>query len=520
VAGIAVCSRADCDLWQGLRTAVGQIGNQGRGECDLMESVERWGTYEFALEGPADGNPFVDVVFGARFRCGHRAVDVDGFYDGDGLYRVRFMPDTVGEWSFETRSNRSRLSGIAGEFRCICPSERNHGPVRVRDTQHFMYEDGFRYIPVGTTCYAWTHQGDALEEQTLATLKASPFNKIRMCVFPKDYDFNKNEPPCHAFEGSPETGLGYTRFNPVYFRRLEKRVGDLRDLGIEADIILFHPYDRWGYATMDAATDERYLRYVVARLAAFRSVWWSLANEYDLMKAKTVNDWDRFFRIIQECDPYQHLRSVHNWQDWPNFYDHGKPWVTHCSIQTNHVEKVGEWVRLYRKPVVVDECRYEGNIPHRWGSITAQEMVHRFWEGFIRGGYVGHGETYMHPEDILWWSKGGVLHGESPLRIGFLRMIFEEAPESGLWPVESSRELMLADRDKTYILVYFGMEQSVQKRIALPEGERYKLEIIDTWNMTVTPIDGEFSGTTTVQLPGRPHTAVRARKCGGVYKAP
>ncbi|NLU40720.1 MAG: DUF5605 domain-containing protein, partial [Firmicutes bacterium] len=125
----------------------------------------------------------------------------------------------------------------------------------------------------------------------------------------------------------------------------------------------------------------------------------------------------------------------------------------------------------------------------------------------------GHGETYMHPEDILWWSKGGVLHGESPLRIGFLRMVFEEAPESGLWPVESSRELMLADRDKTYILVYFGMEQSVQKRIALPEGTTYKLEIIDTWNMTVTPIDGEFSGMTTVQLPGRPHTAVRARKC-------
>jgi len=234
-----------------------------------MESVERWGTYELTLEGPADGNPFVEVVFGARFGLGHRTVDVDGFYDGDGLYRVRFMPDTVGEWSFETRSNRSCLSGITGEFRCVCPSERNHGPVRVRDTQHFVYEDGFRYIPVGTTCYAWTHQGDSLEEQTLATLKASPFNKIRMCVFPKDYDFNKNEPPCHAFEGSPETGFDYTRFNPVYFRRLEKRVGDLRDLGIEADIILFHPYDRWGYATMDAATDERYLRYVVARLASY-----------------------------------------------------------------------------------------------------------------------------------------------------------------------------------------------------------------------------------------------------------
>ncbi len=77
-----------------------------------------------------------------------------------------------------------------------------------------------------------------------------------------------------------------TRFNPAFFRHLEKRVGQLRELGIEADLILFHPYDKghWGFDRMDAAADDRYLRYVVARLAAYRNVWWSLANEYDFMK--------------------------------------------------------------------------------------------------------------------------------------------------------------------------------------------------------------------------------------------
>ena len=351
--------------------------------------------------------------------------------------------------------------------------------------------------------------GDCRSHYKLATLKASPFNKIRMCVFPKHYDFNRNEPPHHAFEGSVESGWDFTRFNPEFFRHLEKRIGDLRELGIEADVILFHPYDRWGYSTMDAATDERYLRYIVARLSSYRNVWWSLANEYDLMK-KTISDWDRFFRIVQECDPYQHLRSIHNCR---SFYDYGKPWVTHCSIQSNDVDRVSEWIRLYRKPVVVDECRYEGNIPHRWGSITAEEMVHRFWEGFVRGGYVGHGETYMHPEDILWWSKGGVLYGESPSRIRFLRDIIEEAPEGGLWPVESSRDPMLSDESQTYFLVYFGMSQSIQNTISLPENARYRLEVIDTWNMTITPVKGEFSGLTAVSLPGRPHIAVRAKRC-------
>jgi len=74
-------------------------------------------------------------------------------------------------------------------------------------------------------------------------------------------------------------------------------------------------------------------------------------------------------------------------------------------------------------------CQYEGNIPRRWGNISAQEMVRRFWLGTARGSYVGHGETYLHPEEILWWSKGGVLHGESLRRIAFLRRIIEEGPE-------------------------------------------------------------------------------------------
>jgi hypothetical protein len=298
--------------------------------------------------------------------------------------------------------------------------------VSVRSQFHFVYADGAPYIPVGTTCYVWNHQRDALEECTLETLKTAPFNKLRMCVFPKHYDYNQNEPVYHPFEGAPignGTRWDFTRFNPVFFQHLESRIGDLLKLGVEADLILFHPYDRWGYSTMDRATDERYLRYIVARLAAYRNVWWSFANEYDLMPAKTMQDWDRLFQLVQECDPYQHLRSIHNCRE---FYDHAKPWVTHCSIQSSDLARAAEWRKLYRKPVVFDECCYEGNINHGWGNIPAQEMVHRFWEGFARGGYVGHGETYVHPEDILWWSKGGALHGQSPQRIAFLRRIMDQ----------------------------------------------------------------------------------------------
>lgn len=469
-------------------------------------TTERWSIFELSLKGPMAGNPFLDVELSAAFRYKHRVVKVEGFYDGDGVYRIRHMPDELGDWHYETRSNVAALDGITGSFQCTPASEGNHGPVRVYRTYHFAYEDGTSYFPFGTTCYAWTHQGDPLEERTLETLKTAPFNKLRMCVFPKHYAFNQNEPEYHAFETRKEGEFDFERFNPAFFQHLERRIGDLRDLGIEADLILFHPYDRWGYATMPPEVDDRYLRYVVARLSAYRNVWWSMANEFDLMEGKTMQDWDRFFRIVQAHDPCQHLRSVHNCRV---FYDHSKPWVTHASIQRSTLEQVDQWRDQYRKPVVVDECQYEGDIPQNWGNITAQELTHRFWEGCTRGGYVGHGETYLHPEDILWWSKGGVLHGQSPSRIAFLRRIVEEGPT--LDPVDMSWDLTQSGTDD-YRLIYTGRHRPAYKEIALPEEGAYTIEIIDTWEMKLTPLEGTFSGRCRIDLPAKPHIALRIRR--------
>jgi len=474
-------------------------------------TAERWDIFEVALEGPTEGNPFLDVTFGATFTHGHRAVEVEGFYDGvnddrsSGIYRVRLMPDEVGEWRYTTRSSAADLDGKTGGFTCTPAEEGNHGPVHVHNTYHWQYADGTPHFSFGTTCYVWNHQGDAMETQTLETLKDAPFTKMRMCTFPKHYTYSHNEPEYHAFEIKDDGTFDLERFNPAFFQHLEQCIAGLRDLNIEADLILFHPYDRWGYAEMPSEVDDRYLHYIVARLAAYRNMWWSMANEFDLMKAKSMEDWDRFFKTVQTLDPYQHPRSNHNCRV---FYDHGKPWVTHCSIQRSDLENVNRWRDEYRKPVVVDECQYEGNIPFNWGNISAQEMTHRFWEGFVRGGYVGHGETYVHPDDVLWWSKGGVLHGQSAPRIAFLREVMEAGPQ--IDPLTTNWNLTESG-DDVYRLVYMGRHQPVSKTLRLPEDRQYTIDVIDTWEMTISRLDGTYSGECSVGLPGKPHVALRVR---------
>lgn len=489
--------------------------------------IERWGSMEVALTGPSKGNPFIEVELAATFRQGQRGVKVPGFYDGDGNYKIRFMPDSVGTWSYQTTSNRPELNGKAGQFEVVAPGAGNHGPMRVKNTWHFAYEDGTPFWQVGTTSYAWAHQSEALEQQTLSTLAAAPFNKIRMAVFP-NHDV-KHAPPRYPFEGTAPREWDFSRFNPSFFRHLEQRVAQLRDLGIEADIILFHPYDKgyWGFDRMPDEVNQRYLRYVVARLAAYRNVWWSMANEFDFMKEKTVPEWDSYFQTVQANDPYQHLRSIHNGLA---LYNHTKPWVTHVSFQSGAIAEDYERAVLlrdvYNKPIVYDEVKYEGDFPRRWGQLSPEAMVLRFWQGAIAGTYVGHSETYRDPDDFMWLAKGGVLRGQSPARLAFFRRILSESPAGGLEPIDKWQGHPFAGKHAQYYLGYFGAQKPaswpfVLHKTGLKDGMKFRAEVIDTWNMTVTPVEGVFEikqqdaynfadkDGRSIALPGRPYMAVR-----------
>ena len=495
--------------------------------------VEQWGIFELTLPGPAEGNPFTEVRLSARFTQGDRTVQAAGFYDGDGVYRVRFMPETAGEWRYETASNRPELSGKAGTFTVTPPSPGNHGPVRVAHTFHFAYADGTPYRQLGTTCYMWTQQPDAQQELTLQTLAAAPFNKLRMFILPQGRSSRALR--LYPFEGTPPRTWDLTRFNPAYFRHLEQRIRQLGELGIEADLILFHPYDQaLGFNSMDAASDDRYVRYVTARFAAHRNVWWSLANEYDFNRAKAETDWDRLFQVVQAGDPYGHLRSIHNGY---RIYNHTQPWVTHASLQQGAAvlepERAVIYRDVYRKPVVFDEVKYEGNNSRRWGRLKAEELVLRFWNGTVAGSYVGHGEAINSPgvSGGAWLSSGGTLRGESAARLAFLKKILDEGPPEGIEPIDKWQERRMGGKAGEYYLVYFGAHAPAAWPFSLYKngvsaGVKFTAEVIDTWNMTVAPVDGVFElkqkdaydfidkDGRAVPLPGQPYMAIRIRRVG------
>jgi hypothetical protein len=327
-----------------------------------------------------------------------------------------------------------------------------------------------------------------------------------MCLLPKPV--GSGGLFAYPFEGDASGRSDYMRPVPAYFRHIEQRIQDLRKLGIEADVILFHPYDAWGYKAMPAEADDHYLRYAIARLSAYRNVWWSLANEYDLIKTKTPSDWDRFFRIVVASDPYSHLRSIHYSRV---FYDYSKSWVTHASLQNFEFEKAAEWRAAWNKPIIYDEIQYEGNIARRWGNLSPQEMTRRFWLATVAGAYATHGETYISKDGKPVWSDGGALHGASPARIDFLRKIIEESTRVGLNEFDGSYYLSAGAPNELY-LWYFDYHQPGEYEFPLPEKGQFQAELIDPWEMKITPVGNTFSGKTKLQLPGAPYQAIRFRK--------
>lgn len=509
------------------------------------QQIEQWKSFELAIKAKTQKNGFKDVIFTATFSNGDTTISTNGFYDGAEVYKVRFMPTSAGTWQYKTSSNLVALANKKGSFECVKPGKDNHGMVRVADVNNFKYADGKNYYSFGTTAYAWTHMGQETQEMTLKSLRQSGFNKLRFCVFPKNYNLVVEEPTIYPFEikGVKKDAAGnevkiwdFDRFNPAFFQHLEQRIQDLDKIGIEADLILFHPYDkgRWGFDAMPNEVNIRYVKYVIARLSAYKNVWWSLANEWDYVKSKTKSDWDLIAKTIAASDPYKHLSSIHG--ATASYYEYWKPEFSHVSIQdetpVQSPASAAILRNIYHKPIISDEVGYEGNLKSRWGRYSPEEMTWLTWNGVMGGTYVTHGESYLFKDarDTIFWAKGGEFKGTSWKRIAFLRKIIEALP-GPLSLADISRDNMTATAGNGHYMVYFGKQMNDSWIFNLPvkngafenlkPGTRFKVEIIDTWDMSIKEYPEIFETSAEndyrlydkdlkkVRLPLKPYIALR-----------
>ena len=456
----------------------------------IQNEVPCWSVHEIMLTATREqANPYTQAGVTSVFTGpGRITKEVSGFWDGDSTFRIRFTPTALGKWSWMTTSADPGLDRRSGVINCTAPDAGRHGFLR-RDQSNpysFVWDDGSRYFMWGQTYYdvmlnvmargGWKAGVD--------NTAAHGMNKIRLHVFAhknykagvEDMTYSQVVPFGGAF-----SNLNRDQLNIAYWQGLDEYVRYVESKGLVADLILFNPYGEnvmWG--TQDQ--DERYLRYILARYAAFPHVIWCVCNEWNYA-TKPRSYFDRMGAIIRNEDPWvkegANLRalSIHQGTridfsyfdaDWPvhaiiqygvrNNVQNSRPETTKDPVTRFHIgDEWGNASIVYNlghdMPVVNDEYGYIGEK----APVELTQTQHRqaMWGIAAAGGFGAVGDFRRpptgNPEITGDWL-------DAPEYDDIQHMVsFFETKGLEYWKMVSHNELKLAG-SRVYVLAEPGRQ--------------------------------------------------------------
>jgi hypothetical protein len=111
----------------------------------------------------------------------------------------------------------------------------------------------------------------------------------------------------------------------------------------------------------------------------------------------------------------------------------------------------------------------------------------------------------------------------------------EDGPAEGIEPIDKWQNPEYGGQPGKYYLVYLGRERPSTwdfklprppqtKGLAIEDSMRFTAEVLDTWSMTVTPVEGVFTlhkrtdyfygdkDGRKIPLPGKPYMAIRIKR--------
>ncbi len=474
-------------------------------------------------------NPFGDVVFEGAFEgpTGQRFV-VPGFYDGDGIWRVRFSPNAIGPWSFHLYA-RPRNPDLEAEglFEVRPSLARGYLQATPGKAWGFGYETGEPVMILGDTTYnlfGMAHCGADVQGFVRRRV-AQGFNllRVRLPVSPfhppegySSWQTRRTWP----WGGSEQSPL-LDRFNLDYFHTVDRVVALAEAEGMGLEMIM----EAWGFEFPFNRRDvfipeweELWMRYLIARYDAFSCVYfWTPMNEYeyypdgDWRYNPVADRWAiRISRWLKATAPHGHIVAMHNGPRQPAFAqrfaqdptavdailfqewgtrDAQRGWLA-AGIEEQIVASLADWAGS----ALLAEWGYERNesfpllIPSH-AYCDAEHTRRGAWRGAMSALGIIHGfENSWGPFLLLEEDQEGLTY------LLHLRRFFHEvAPFAQLRPApelideaeaypEGAHPLALASPERDLVAVYLPVGGRVTLAMAL---EGYEAQWFD-------PVSGEL----------------------------
>ena len=382
----------------------------------------QWQVHEIVLSAAQSyQNAYTDVTVTANFSGPNNEQRlVAGFWDSGSRFVVRFTPTTPGDWSYTIESNPAD-AGLTqtGSFTASPAEASAKGFVR-RDPAYpysFVYDNGDRYFMMGNTYYDMIRTACAGDRWQEGVLQSASYgiNKIRIFVHSLGFGQDHVHPDYYPAV-FPFIDDNHDQISIDYWRKVDEVMLFLAEHGMVADLILFmKPFvtdDDLAFGTLEQ--DERYVRYILARYAAFPNVIWCVTNEWEFTGRDEMY-WDHIGGIVRNEDPWMEqatpdgtaLRalSIHHATGGRNggkfkFFD--SDWPVHASVQygVRNVRFVNgdEWGNYSivqnhgnAMPVVNDEYGYIGEDEPL--VLTREQHRRALWGIVVGGGYASAGDA-------------------------------------------------------------------------------------------------------------------------------
>jgi hypothetical protein len=308
-----------------------------------------------------------------------REKTVRGFWDGGRDWKVRFMPDEVGEWHYKSISSdksNSGLHGVTGTFTCTENASeldiyRKGNLIQPKGTYHLSHADGTPFF--WTACTAWNGALKSTDEEWdyyLNHRRAHHYNTIQLVT-------TQWRGGTASAEGKVAfTGSGRITLDPTFFERIDQKIEEANSRGL-----IVSPVVLWALPFGDGAeySPGYYLpikeavllaKYIVARYQG-NHVLWTLGGDGkydDDLEAR----WKSIGRQVFGEAKHQGLVTLHpHGSSWIGDLYQDQDWydvVTYQSSHSNEASTVNwinkgpmaeRWQKIRPMPLINTEPNYE-----------------------------------------------------------------------------------------------------------------------------------------------------------------
>ena len=260
----------------GLALCLVLCANTARAKVDL---VPKWGRFERSFKSSAKyENPIQQCTLQLSFVSPRGETNqVEGFWDGGKIWRVRFSPDQPGRWTYRTACSDTANEGLnnqTGEFLCTSPLGEGrferHGPVQIaRDHRHFELADGSPFFWMADVAWNGPRLSSPRDWITYTQVRSGQkFSAVEWAVAP-GVDAKKHS----AFSGRDRIAI-----DPEYFQRLDEKVQLMNRAGLLSVIAPSWGDDR-AFADLPEDQAALLLRYLNARWGAYDVAWLLAVND-------------------------------------------------------------------------------------------------------------------------------------------------------------------------------------------------------------------------------------------------